>query len=61
MDWPPVLAGLLSIRISRTSERVREGRAPRIQISVVEGTTRQAKAPRLGLRWVWILGLSGRP
>jgi hypothetical protein len=35
-------------------------RAPRIQISVVEGTTRQAKAPPLGLRWAWICGLSGR-
>jgi hypothetical protein len=35
-------------------------RAPRIQILVAEGTTRQANAPALGLRWAWIRRLSGR-
>ena len=34
--------------------------APRIQISVAEGTTRQANAPALGLRWTWIRRLNGR-
>src|ERR1019366_7805482 len=41
--------------------RCRHGhrRAPRIEIPVVEGTTRQAKAPSLGIRWAWIYGWSG--
>jgi hypothetical protein len=36
------------------------GRALRIQIRSAQGTTRQAKARALSLRWAWIFGLGGR-
>jgi hypothetical protein len=53
--FPPIPHFQVSGRRCRDGHR----RASRIQILVVEGTMRQAKAPALGLRWVWICRLSG--
>jgi hypothetical protein len=56
--WQVYLAIDEVFQTVRAGCRVGRRRALRIQIRGAKGTTRQARAPALGLRWAWMLRLS---